>query len=181
MVLPRKPTRTDCIRDKRCDYFPKADMYRRLRCRFARSPLGGDPYVARAELREYEEALVTLLSDLAYVFRPFPVQKHMVTSQRTAADVRVTNTEVRPRVRSGDDTPVQVTIRSGSTRQERVDVVLADITENVLIGRRALSLAPTASRTVNFDGETGGFRLGDHALEAQVFPIDGKYRRRPVI
>ncbi len=171
LVLPREATRTDCIHDRRREYFPKASMDRRLRCRFAKSPLGGDSYVPREELRQYEEDLVTLLSDLAYVFRPFPTQEHVVTSQRTPAGVHVTNIEVRPRVTSGDATPVQVTIRNDSTRQERVEVVLVDTTEDVLIGRRTLSLAPRVSRTANFDWGTGGFRLGDHTLEAQALPI----------
>lgn len=175
LVLPSQVTRrTDCMRGKpgREDFL-RARMGLWIKRKFAKSPARRDAYVTREELREYEEDLVTLLSDLAYVFKPLPLQEHVVTCQRTPAGVHVTNIEVRPRVTSGDATPVHVTISNDGTRQKRVEVILADTTEDVLIGRRTLSLAPRVSRTANFDWGTGGFRLGDHTLEAQVLPIEG--------
>ncbi len=122
-------------------------------------------YITQDELREFEQNLVMLLRDWVYLFQPSGL--HAGAGNR----ITITEMEVRSRVKTGDTVPVYVTVCNEGAHQEMVEVTLVDISENVIIGRRTVTLLPGDSRLLHFDWKSGGFSLGDHILDATVSTI----------
>ncbi len=125
-------------------------------------------YVAQEELWEFEQNVLTLFRDWMYLLVPFGVNTPTITQTGSDVGITVTDMEVRPRIKSGDVTAVYVTVCNPWSYRKAVEVVLSDISENVIIGKRAVTLPPEASRTVRFVWETRRFKLGDHILDTRL-------------
>ncbi len=89
-------------------------------------------------------------------------------------NVAVTGLSAPGSVVSGDQASVGVTVANPGDFDETFTVTLTDLTDGVLIGSAAVSLAPGASTTETFYWDTAGVSLGDHLLEAAASVVAGE-------
>ena len=120
------------------------------------------------ELRGYEQHLVALLGSLSNFSLSLGRYEPTDTPTDPGAGVTITDMEVRSRVKTGDVTPVYVTVCNQGAHQKMVEVTLTDTSENIIIGRRAVTLHPGAYREVIFNWKTKGVSLGEHILDTKV-------------
>ncbi len=127
----------------------------------------GEIYVPKLEAREFVQDLVWLLEILARLVG------HFCLPSVTPAGLTIDEIEARPRVRKGDTETVSVRVSNPDVNQQAGDIVLTDVTDNLLIGRQTITIPPTTSQVVKFNWETKRARLGEHDLDAEVQPAGG--------
>lgn len=127
----------------------------------------GEIYVSKREAREFVQDLAWLLEILAHLVVQFCL--HSVPP----AGLTIDEIETRPRVRKGDTETVSVRVSNPDVNQQAGDIILADVTDNVLIGRQTITIPPATSQVVKFNWETKRSRLGEHDLNAEVQPANG--------
>lgn len=126
-------------------------------------------YVSKVDTREFLQDLAWLLGILARLFAHLGLR-----GVGAPSGLAIDAIEARPRVRQGDTEAVHVRVSNRGTYEEAGDITLTNATENVLIGRQAISVPPGASQIVKFNWETKGSRLGDHDLDAEIEPAGSR-------
>lgn len=124
-------------------------------------------YATHDNLWDFQQSLVMLLSDWVYLLLP-SLSRPPVLQVEAGYGIIITDMEVRSRVKLGNTVPVYVTVYNQESYRETTDITLTDVSENIIIGRRALNLSPGASRTVQFIWKTRGFGPGDHILDVSL-------------
>ncbi len=131
-------------------------------------------HVSKVETREFLQDLAWLLEILARLFAHLGLR-----SIGAPTGLAIDEIQARPRVHTGDTEAVYVRVSNPGMSEEAGDIRLTDATENVLIGRQAISVPPGASQIVKFNWETKGFRLGDHDMDAEIEPAGSRRPHQP--
>ena len=153
------------------DSRPAAGTSRLRRTGALPPPLNQPPkHLSRRTIVAFEQQMMEQMLECLGLLHSFhrPPPQHNPTPPAAVPGVAVVDIKLPSTVRSGDDVAVIVLVRNETDRAQQVDLQLFALPQELLIGRRTVTLPPGTTTSVPFCWQTADCRPGNHTLEARA-------------